>query len=103
MYFAQYLIHATFINSGMTLLDLPSYMSRVWALRTALTKKDFEAAKVPVTAATNYHTQLAVFGLLLVNCISVPLLMPFGLLYFVARYNIGQICPQESLRVAFSA
>ena len=72
----------------MQLLDLPAYLKRVWNLRTALTKKDFEDAKIVTTAPTNYQTLLAIFGLLLLNAVSVPLLLPFGLVFLVAQYCI---------------
>lgn len=88
VYFAQYLIHSIFITTGLVLLDLPTYLKRVWALRTALTKADFEAAEYKTNASTGYNMLLAVFGLILLNSVSVPLLCPFGLVYFITQYNI---------------
>jgi len=88
-YYAQYLIHSIFVYPGMALLDLPTYLSKAWRLRTALTEADFKSAAGVVTSAgTAYDSQLAIFGVLLFTCISVPLLLPFGLIYLLAKYNI---------------
>jgi hypothetical protein len=88
LYFAQYMVHQILVSFGFNLLDLPTYLRRVWRLRTALTKKDFEAAVEPPGAGMPYDKLTCLFGLILLNAVSVPHLTPFGLAFFIGQYFI---------------
>ena len=89
IYFAQFLTHEIFVNIAVNGFSIMIYIKRVWRLRKALTAKELSAAMFTVEPIVLQYDRLcAAFGLLLLNAVSVPLLLPFGLIYFLVQYGI---------------
>jgi hypothetical protein len=89
IYFAQFITHEIFVNLAINGFSLMVYLKRVWRLRNALTAKEFSSAMFTVEPIVLQYDRLcAAFGLLLLNAVSVPLLLPFGLIYFIVQYCI---------------
>jgi hypothetical protein len=91
-FFLHYLVHATLTGSAMALLDLPNYVWRRWKIATATTQRELdEANKPPIYAPSgSYAGHLTIFGILLMYSVMVPLILAFGLAYFLSAFLLDR-------------
>lgn len=85
-FFMQYLIHATLYNSALDLLQIPESIYSWWQRRGRSPASTIPLQPWRFELHKHYATALAVFALVLVYSLTVPLLVPLGFAYFVTTY-----------------
>jgi hypothetical protein len=92
-FFMRYIIQVTFISNGIQLLALPQYFVR--KVRVFLAKTDYEkfyASLIKKYFDYGYHYSFSITVFILTLCFSstIPLIAPFGSLFFIMKYYIDK-------------
>jgi hypothetical protein len=92
-FFLRYAIQVTFISNGIQLLALPQFF--VKKMRVLLASSDYEKfyasmIKKYFDYGYNYSFSITVFMLILCFSTSIPLITPFGALFFYIKYYIDK-------------
>ena len=92
-FFMRYIIQVIFISNGFQLLALPQLF--VKKFRVFLAKTDYEKfyaslVKKYFDYGYNYSFSITVFMLTLVFSTTIPLIVPFGSLFFILKYYIDK-------------
>ena len=92
-FFLRYAIQVTFISNGIQLLALPQFF--VKKLRVFLASSDYEKfynsmIKKYFDYGYNYSFSITVFMLILCFSTHIPLITPFGALFFYIKYYIDK-------------
>ncbi len=102
-FFMRYIIQVTFISNGIQLLALPQFF--VKKFRVLIASSDYEKfyaslVKKYFDYGYNYSFSITVFMLTLCFSTTIPLITPFGSLffffkYFIDKYNLLFLYPAE--------
>jgi hypothetical protein len=92
-FFMRYIIQVTFISNGIQLLALPQFFVR--KVRVFLAKTDYEkfyASLIKKYFDYGYHYSFSITVFILTLCFSstIPLIAPFGSLFFIMKYYIDK-------------
>ena len=92
-FFLRYAIQVTFISNGIQLLALPQFF--VKKMRVLLASSDYEKfyasmIKKYFDYGYNYSFSITVFMLILCFSTTIPLITPFGALFFYIKYYIDK-------------
>ena len=92
-FFLRYAIQVTFISNGIQLLSLPQFF--VKKMRVLLASSDYEKfyasmIKKYFDYGYNYSFSITVFMLILCFSTHIPLITPFGALFFYIKYYIDK-------------
>ena len=92
-FFLRYAIQVTFISNGIQLLALPQFF--VIKMRVLLASSDYEKfyasmIKKYFDYGYNYSFSITVFMLILCFSTTIPLITPFGALFFYIKYYIDK-------------
>ena len=92
-FFLRYAIQVTFISNGIQLLALPQFF--VKKMRVMLASSDYEKfyasmIKKYFDYGYNYSFSITVFMLILCFSTHIPLITPFGALFFYIKYYIDK-------------
>lgn len=92
-FFIRYAIQVTFISNGFQLLALPQIF--VKKMRVFLAKSDYEKfyasmIKKYFDYGYNYSFSITVFVLIICFSTTIPLITPFGALFFFIKYYIDK-------------
>ena len=92
-FFLRYAIQVTFISNGIQLLALPQFF--VKKMRVLLASSDYEKfyasmIKKYFDYGYNYSFSITVFILILCFSTTIPLITPFGALFFYIKYYIDK-------------
>jgi hypothetical protein len=92
-FFLRYAIQVTFISNGIQLLSLPQFF--VKKMRVFLASSDYEKfyasmIKKYFDYGYNYSFSITVFMLILCFSTHIPLITPFGALFFYIKYYIDK-------------
>ena len=92
-FFMRYIIQVTFISNGIQLLALPQFFVRKF--RVFLAKTDYEkfyASLIKKYFDYGYHYSFSITVFILTLCFSstIPLIAPFGSLFFIMKYFIDK-------------
>lgn len=90
-FFVGYVITSTFIGTALELLRLPElalYLYHIARARTRVLKEQAlqKAAKYDFMYGVQYAWNLVIFNMVLSFSLTTPIIVPFGLLYFVVKY-----------------
>jgi hypothetical protein len=92
-FFLRYAIQVTFISNGIQLLALPQFF--VKKMRVLLASSDYEKfyasmIKKYFDYGYNYSFSITVFFLIICFSTTIPLITPFGALFFFIKYYIDK-------------
>ena len=92
-FFLRYAIQVTFISNGIQLLALPQFF--VKKMRVLLASSDYEKfyasmIKKYFDYGYNYSFSITVFMLIICFSTTIPLITPFGALFFYIKYYIDK-------------
>ena len=92
-FFMRYIIQVTFISNGIQLLALPQFF--VKKFRVFIASSDYEKfyaslVKKYFDYGYNYSFSITVFMLTLCFSTTIPLITPFGFLFFLLKYYIDK-------------
>lgn len=87
-FFTIYIIHLAFLSNGFDLLQLARILRLQINLRGKITEQEKMRAYKPDRFNFGYHYAMSLTALLIIITFSIayPLIVPFGLLYFVIKY-----------------
>lgn len=92
-FFMRYIIQVTFVSNGIQLLSLPQFFVRKFRVFMASSNYEkFYASLIKKYFDYGYHYSfsITVFILTLVFSTTIPLIVPFGCLFFVLKYYIDK-------------
>lgn len=94
MFFTNFIIHQTFIKQGIDLLAPLQLIKRKFKLLYAITAE--EKLLAHQSDEYSWHRQYAktIVHFCIIVCTSIiyPLILPFGLLYFLVKYAVQKYC-----------
>jgi Calcium-dependent channel, 7TM region, putative phosphate/Cytosolic domain of 10TM putative phosphate transporter/Late exocytosis, associated with Golgi transport len=87
-FFVQYVIHVGWLGAGSQLLDIPQQISRRWKLYWAHTRTERVRAvqTEEFDIAYYYSVRMALLGVVLMYSMTVPVIVPVGMLSFILLY-----------------
>ncbi|XP_065834492.1 CSC1-like protein 1 [Oscarella lobularis] len=93
-FFVNYVLSSAFIGTGLELLRLPSLISYWWKWGTLKSlegkKVALEEVKAPFAFGIEYAWIVTIFSVTVTFSIVCPLIVPFGILYFLMKYWVDK-------------
>ncbi|XXQ29701.1 CSC1/OSCA1-like 7TM region domain-containing protein [Plasmodiophora brassicae] len=99
-FFMIYLVHAALLGPAAELLDVSGMFWRAYYRYTAVTRAELDRSKQQTRIDCGYSLayHLTMFGLALTYSVTVPLLLPFALMYFVINVAVMRHLIDRRLR-----
>eukprot|EP00697_Spironema_sp_BW2_P003159 gnl/Spiro4/14227_TR7649_c0_g1_i1.p1 gnl/Spiro4/14227_TR7649_c0_g1~~gnl/Spiro4/14227_TR7649_c0_g1_i1.p1 ORF type:complete len:772 (+),score=193.42 gnl/Spiro4/14227_TR7649_c0_g1_i1:61-2316(+) len=92
-FFILFVLQTALVSTAFQLLRLPDFFWRKYYEFHAVTDREIEEAKnLPshFDYSSNYPEIMCIFTIILIYSVAVPLILPFGILYFMLKHNIDK-------------
>lgn len=92
-FFILFVLQTALVSTAFQLLRFPDFVWRQYQSWYAVTEREIKEAQYVISYfdySSNYPEVMCIFSIILIYSVAVPLILPFGILYFMLKHNVDK-------------